>query len=403
MGLTWRSETCSARRRRLTSMSVLVTVALLLVVAACGGDDEGAASAEPPPEAAAEPAPEPEPEPAAESDEAVPASDPNVTVDLETPAIQRIDADTGELVATVAVEPAADDIAAIGTDVFVFHETNRTLLRIDQDLNNVGAPIPLDDVTADGSVNAIAGRADSLFVMGEGDRLAGSSFEPIRDFDPETGSTIELDIETDSGFSPVDAFGDVWWVDATLSKFPVSTLVRYADGGLSPTATIPLDREEFPTVGSAIFAVGEQSLWVLTALASPAYTATPRAPFGEVMTLWRIDPDSNEVTDVVEVPIINLAKPTIAIGAGSLWIPDEADATVLQIDQSTGTLQNEIQVGSQPFGAVFANDAVWVANGQDGTVSRIAPDTLEVTTTTVGGAPTGIVTTGDSVWVSVRP
>ena len=53
--------------------------------------------------------------------------------------------------------------------------------------------------------------------------------------------------------------------------------------------------------------------------------------------------------------------------------------------------------------AVFANGAVWVANGRDGTVSRIDPDTLNVSTTTVGGTPTGIVAAGDSVWAAVRP
>ena len=91
------------------------------------------------------------------------------------------------------------------------------------------------------------------------------------------------------------------------------------------------------------------------------------------------------------------------MGAGSLWIPDGVDDAVLRIGQSTSAVQNTIRVGRQPIAAVFANGAVWVANGRDGTVSRIDPDTLDVSTTTVGGTPTGIVAAGDSVWVAMRP
>ena len=46
---------------------------------------------------------------------------------------------------------------------------------------------------------------------------------------------------------------------------------------------------------------------------------------------------------------------------------------------------------------------IWVVNSRDGTVSRIDPETLDVTTVTVGGTATDIAANDDGVWVTVRP
>jgi hypothetical protein len=333
-------------------------------------------------------------------DEAARAGNPSPT----TPAVQRIDTETGALAATVELQRTADGIAATDEDVYVFDKSGQALLPVDPDTNATGEPIPLDAVAADGRVQRVTGRADSLFVAGGGPCESGDLC-PVKSFVPETGSFAEVNGIKSEGSTanepPVDAFGDVWFLDS-FGTFAHSTLVRFSDGGISPTATIRLGNEEFPESGGAVFGVDERSLWVLAASAT-LVDATSRSALGEAMALWRVDPGTNEIVDVVELPLVHKSVEAFAVGAGSLWIPDGADDAVLRIDQSTSAVQNTIRVGRQPIAAVFANGAVWVANGRDGTVSRIDPDTLDVSTTTVGGTPTGIVAAGDSVWVAMRP
>ena len=48
-----------------------------------------------------------------------------------------------------------------------------------------------------------------------------------------------------------------------------------------------------------------------------------------------------------------------------------------------------------------SDDAVWVTDKEDGTVSRIDPATMEVTGAFyVGAGPDGVALTNDSVWVA---
>lgn len=47
------------------------------------------------------------------------------------------------------------------------------------------------------------------------------------------------------------------------------------------------------------------------------------------------------------------------------------------------------------------DEAVWVANARDETVSRIEPETLNVTTIAVGGTPGDLAAVGDGAWVTV--
>jgi YVTN family beta-propeller protein len=62
-----------------------------------------------------------------------------------------------------------------------------------------------------------------------------------------------------------------------------------------------------------------------------------------------------------------------------------------------------IPVGRSPGAIAVAADAVWVANGGDGTVSRIDPDTDRVAATVrVGGSPQGIALAAGRVWVTVQ-
>ncbi len=76
----------------------------------------------------------------------------------------------------------------------------------------------------------------------------------------------------------------------------------------------------------------------------------------------------------------------------------ERIAADLVVDSS-----KQIGVGDGPTAVAFGAGAVWVANVNDGTVSRIDPETYEVVETIeVGNAPAGIAVSGGRVWVSVQ-
>ena len=57
-----------------------------------------------------------------------------------------------------------------------------------------------------------------------------------------------------------------------------------------------------------------------------------------------------------------------------MWVANAKDNTVSQIDPKTNRVVGRaIPVGDDPIGIAFGNGAVWTANHQDGTVTRITP------------------------------
>ena len=77
----------------------------------------------------------------------------------------------------------------------------------------------------------------------------------------------------------------------------------------------------------------------------------------------------------------------------------------MKVDPATGAVSKEIPVGGIPRFLAVGEDAVWVMNQQDATVSRIDPKTDSVVATiSVGAMPIeggDIAVGGGSVWVRV--
>jgi YVTN family beta-propeller protein len=82
-------------------------------------------------------------------------------------------------------------------------------------------------------------------------------------------------------------------------------------------------------------------------------------------------------------------------------VANTSDGTVSRIDR-TGDVIATIPVGHGPTGVAFADDAVWVTLGLDGTLVRIDPSTnAPVATITMGPSPAGVAVAGGQVWVAV--
>jgi YVTN family beta-propeller protein len=75
--------------------------------------------------------------------------------------------------------------------------------------------------------------------------------------------------------------------------------------------------------------------------------------------------------------------------------------SVAVVDPHTGRLVADVQVGSRPVAVAAGAGGVWVANADDGTVSRIDPKTHRVTATIGIGTDVSDIAVGfGSVWVA---
>ena len=129
-----------------------------------------------------------------------------------------------------------------------------------------------------------------------------------------------------------------------------------------------------------------------------------------------VPPDSVAVIDlqrsrVVRHVLVGRRPAAVAIGHGSVWVANADDGTVSRIDQDRHELIRTIGIGAPAIDLAVATDAVWVANGSDGTVSRIDPSADAVVETIdlrgsselVWNPTYAVDADDDSVWIAAGP
>src|SRR5436309_5789456 len=129
-----------------------------------------------------------------------------------------------------------------------------------------------------------------------------------------------------------------------------------------------------------------------------------------------VPPDSVAVIDlqrsrVVGHVLVGRRPVAVAIGHGSVWVANADDGTVSRIHQDRHEVIRTIGIGAPAIDLAVATDAVWVANGSAGTVSRIDPsaDAVVETIDLRGSNELAWNTTyavdadDDSVWVAAGP
>ena len=87
------------------------------------------------------------------------------------------------------------------------------------------------------------------------------------------------------------------------------------------------------------------------------------------------------------------------VASGAVWVVASGDDAVLRIEDGRATLDPG---RPRARGARRRRAHLWVTNAGDGTVSRIDPDTAQVSgdPIEVGGRPLGIAAGKDAVWVT---
>jgi YVTN family beta-propeller protein len=147
-----------------------------------------------------------------------------------------------------------------------------------------------------------------------------------------------------------------------------------------------------PLVAAAIAAV------IVYATRPSEITVTPNS-------VGIIDPTSNNVVGQVGVG----SRPDgVAVGEGAVWVANLDDKTLSRVDPEKRAVTRTISLDATPTGLAIGFGAVWVAHGLLGTVSRVAPQYTGVETIRppfaqlVGGsgAHGSIAVGAGSVWVA---
>ena len=273
-----------------------------------------------------------------------------------------LDAESGELTATVGLAQRPGSVAATAEAVWVTHPDFGTVTRIDPNDQEIRDTIPVGE-----NPTGIAVGEDAVWVVESG----GPTLSRIS---PETSTVVGDPIEVGNG--PADVAvgeGSVWVTnrfDGTISRIDPDR------GEVVETIPVGIDPRGI--------AIGFGSVWVGLAGSN---------------RIVRIDPGTNDVTQPIGV---GNAPGSLAVGAGAVWVVNTLDDTVSAIDPETNSVVDTIAVGNGPAGIAVVEGTVWVANEADGTLSRIEPGETSPSRIVIGSVPQGLVGASGDLWVSVR-
>lgn len=136
--------------------------------------------------------------------------------------------------------------------------------------------------------------------------------------------------------------------------------------------------------GAHSIAAGEGAVWL-----------------GEVNTVKRVDPDSGSVLAIVQVGQPTAAEVTaLELGAGSLWFAASSRPTLWRIEPSTNAVRGTMAIGRGATAIAVGEEAVWVANSVDRSLTRVDPQNAIASTIPVGVSPGGVAVSQGFVWVT---
>ncbi len=227
------------------------------------------------------------------------------------------------------------------------------LLRIDAHTNRpVGKPIEVPGSTC------VAFGARAAWVTSAERRT-------LTRIDPRTGHRLGRPISAGSYSEGVAVgLGSVWVASGQLpcggperpctpSIDQSGTLVR-----VDPRTNRVTARMRIPHSPSYV-AVGPQGVWL-------------SSNDGSVV---RVDPRTSRVT--ARVRATGGGRTTLAFGLGRVWVTviqaPGGRGSVVPVNPRTGAVGKAIAVGESPIGMAVGFGALWVANFNDGTVSRVGP------------------------------
>ena len=172
-------------------------------------------------------------------------------------------------------------------------------------------------------------------------------------------------------------------------------------------AIAPVARADVPAVRSQIRRRRPRRRWLLVAALAfagavagitVAVTSSSGGLAVHANSIAVIDPVTDRLVDDVSVG----RRPTaVAVGEGSVWIANADDGTVSRLDPKTRKVVDTVGVGSDVHDLAAGFGSVWVAGGTDGSVTRIDATTGTTETIFRGAQPVFWIATGaGGVWAT---
>jgi YVTN family beta-propeller protein len=228
-------------------------------------------------------------------------------------------------------------------------------------------------VSAAAAAAAVVAIVALLAFRGGGDSI-GIRPNSVAVIDPETNKLV-ADVEVGRRPGPV-AFGEgaVW-----VANLDDSTLMRISAKTREVERTIPM-QGVFPSD----IAAGEGGVWIAN---------------GPANAVVRVSPDANDIVDTVSTADCRGFDASVATGEGAAWFI--CGTALVRIDPASNHAVASRYTGVWPGGIAVGLGAVWVSNSGENAVSRINPQTRQVTDQlTVAGDPRGLSVGEGAIWVS---
>jgi YVTN family beta-propeller protein len=251
--------------------------------------------------------------------------------------LSEIDRKSYRVLQTIGIGAQASDVVEAAGGVWVATGIDNTLVHIDARAGGVLARLPLPRGIA-ASAHAVAAGEGAVWV---------TSSDRLLKIDPRTGAVLGgvrrlgccgerdlLDVEVGAGA--------VWVVD----------LFEYVTR-ISPTTVQATSSTNLGAIATTL-TVGYGSVWI----AAPEYSSGR-------LVLWRVDPQTVQVAQTIDVGKARSYLETLALaaGAGSIWLTNYENGTLLRIDPATGTVAATIHIGGHPRGVTVGAGRVWVTVG----------------------------------------
>jgi peptide/nickel transport system substrate-binding protein len=115
-------------------------------------------------------------------------------------------------------------------------------------------------------------------------------------------------------------------------------------------------------------------------------------------TVMEVNPAAGIVVATIKV---GNGPGAIASGYGSVWVANLTDYTLSRIDEATGGIVATIALGSAPAGLAAGDHGIWVASAESGRLLFVDPHTNRVSRAfSVGVSPGSVAFGAGSVWVA---
>ena len=193
-------------------------------------------------------------------------------------------------------------------------------------------------------------------------------------------SAVSPDAISDAGYAEVGQ-GGLWVFNGDPSTI---RRVDPASGTTIAGSAIPLPHN------TTWYSVGPEGIWaatpnqldrldphsgaILDSVAIPHQLEEIEQGFGSV---WTTDNTGGTVMRFTGGRLVKTFKLAgvweLAIGPDAVWVDSDTLDEVVRIDPTTNTVGTPIGVGSNPASLAVGQGGVWVANTNDGTVTRIQP------------------------------